>query len=432
MRMRVKVGRVFRKARPARAVGAIFFPAQNLKSPRARSQTIRPDPAHLLVDQDCRHRQSIHTKLNMSSPAEPKRRRLDDDSTSLAGVSFVAQDVSENASSKTPATEGDADEGADLHAQLKVAVERRKEAQDALQRAKHEEESARIRLRIKGEVEFDSLIFVGNDGLSAALAYLTMSELARSELVCRTFRKLSLSSSRLWTSIEKKQRLSNKSASEDARTRVIRYHVASKFARQLEPHISEHQHTGDVCEGCSDFPSELLTSPSPGDYELFVRFSRMNGGNPTLLFEGFVDYHLYRYREPFSRHYPSKLSFNMDDFNLSRWPELDEMFQIEWERNDFDFVDHAMKVLLDVTATVVVVEKTTSEAHLVVGSDDFSYEKEDDHGNRTIYSRSDMCSEIHEGPDRLVYETQDCCLAFKWNKNNSDSRRKFECHVIAY
>ena len=157
----------------------------------------------------------------------------------------------------------------------------------------------------------------------------------------------------------------------------------------------------------------------------------MDGGNPTLLFEGFVDYHLYRYREPFSRHYPSKLSFNMNDFNLSRWPELDEMFQIEWERDDSDFVDHAMKVLLDVTATVVVVEKMTSEAHLVVGSDDFSFEKEDDRGNPTIYSNTDIRSEIHEASSRDVYNTQNCCLAFKWNKNNRDSRRKFEFHMIA-
>ena len=81
----------------------------------------------------------------MSSPAEPKRCRLDDDSTSLAGVSFVAQDVSEEKETMEtdPTVAGDADGDADLHAQLKVAVERRKEAQADLDEAK--ERSARAK-----------------------------------------------------------------------------------------------------------------------------------------------------------------------------------------------------------------------------------------------------------------------------------------------
>ena len=86
----------------------------------------------------------------MSSPAEPKRRRLDDDLASSSGVSFVAQDVSENASAKTKAEPAitdtctalnDADGGSEPHARLKAALERQTEAQDAFLRAKDEEAS---------------------------------------------------------------------------------------------------------------------------------------------------------------------------------------------------------------------------------------------------------------------------------------------------
>ena len=167
----------------------------------------------------------------MSSPAEPKRRRLDDDPTSSNGVSFVAQDVLENASSKLKTEPATGRDDAGLHARLEVALERQKvasnavkEAQAALQSAKDEEKNARLQIRAKGEVEYDSLLFVGNDGLSAALAFLTLPELGRSERVCRAFRMLSLS---LWASIERKLMLPNKSASEDAKTRLIRHHVAS-------------------------------------------------------------------------------------------------------------------------------------------------------------------------------------------------------------
>lgn len=175
----------------------------------------------------------------------------------------------------------------------------------------------------------------------------------------------------------------------------------------------------------------LYNEPLPDNYELFARFSRIDEGGegtPTLLCEGFVHHRLYRYFEPFSEEYPSKLSFNMSDLNLSRWGELRHMLELEWERNDADFVGFSIDyVLRDVTATVVVVEKATLEAHLVVGSDEFTFEKEDDEGNRTIYGTSDMNSEIHDRSNRLVYDTQNCCLALKWIEG---SESKFECHLI--
>lgn len=452
----------------------------------------------------------------MSSPAEPKRRRLDDDLPFSAGVSFPAQDVSENASSTSktePATGGDADEDVDLHAQLKVAVERRKEAQTGLKtlsskeleaknwldhqisyemrelkrehdeeqrelKRKHDEElrqlytrqkadrgnldaknesdraehdriwvhkfegcntklekrkaaemTIRSEIRERGQTEADSLLAVGTDGIAAVLPFLTVLELGRCEITCRAFKML-LQDPAPWSQIEKYQPVTNRSSASDARSRIIRYHIASKFAERLESLVEKHS-TGHFnrCRACSAFPSKLLIDPSPAKYELFVRFSKetRSGRNRILVLEGFVDYRLYNVPRPFSKYYPSQLTFNLDTFDLSSWPSMERVFRQNAGENTNGWMNGAKDALLGLTATIVAVERSTSKTHLVVGSADFDHETEDDNGKITIYATDDMAENPHR-PGYLDFEYS-YCLAFKWD-DERNAERKFECHVI--
>ena len=427
----------------------------------------------------------------MSSPAKPKRRRLGDDSTVSAGVSFVAQDVSENVQSKAKekATAGDA-AGDDLHAKLKASLERQKVASNAVKevedgisnssnelydrlatereeleakysaarrdleakhvaaRAEHlrvwipkrhqaysamektNEEVLRVRdlYRKKGGIEFDSLLFVGNDGIMAVLRFLTAREVGRSQFICRTFRDLLSQNSSLWESVD--HSMHNRStASEDARANVVRHHVVSKFVERLESLLEKHS-TGHFnrCRACSEFPSKLLIDPSPAKYELFVRFSRQTMFGRILLLEGFVDYRLYNPSKPFSGYCTSKLTFNLDTLDLSSWPSMERVFSLNGGRNDNRWRLCAEDALDELTLTVVAVERSTSKAYLVVGSADFDHEAEDDNGKTYFYGKDDMT----EYPHKRWYLDGDYsyCLAFKWD-DERNAERKFECHVIA-
>ena len=454
----------------------------------------------------------------MSSPAEPKRRRLDDDSTSSTGVSFVAQDVSENASSKLktePATGGDADEDVDLHAQLKVAVERRKEAQAGLKtlsskeveaknwldhqmsfemrelkrehneeerelKRKHDEElrqlytrqkadrrnldakhetdraehdniwvpkfegcntklekrkttemTIRSEIRERGQTEADSLLVVGNDGITAILPFLTAPELGRYEMTCRALKRLSQGSAH-WGYLEKYQSVMKRSSASTARMRVVRYHEASKFAKRLEPLFEDHlMYPGDgpECNGCSKFPSKTLTNPSPIEYELFVRFSKMESNDYAVLFEGFIDYELYDAPRPFSSDYPSILSFNMDSFDLSKWSTMETLFRLDGGKENPQLNAAVLDSLEDLIVTVVAVAKSTSRAHLVAGSYEFGHEETDDNGKTTFYTNKDLGVFPHEGRKKSIAGVSMCCLAFKWN-NDRPSSQKFECHLV--
>lgn len=427
----------------------------------------------------------------MSSPAASKRRRLDDDSTSLAGVSFVAQDVPEEKEmmETDPTVAGDADEDPEqLHATFKAAFGRRKEAAAVLKKTHAEELDAAEELRLKlttemeeldkkhaaarrelelkhsaarkehrstwqpklfsargtievadkevmlareelhknGEVEFDSLLSVGNDGIMAVMRFLFTLEIGRSQFICRTFRDLLSQNSSLWESADRSMR-NRSSAVEDARANVVRYHVASKFAERLEPHVGKHLNgiCSERCKGCSAFPSKLLIDPSPAEYELFVRFSRETTNGRILLLEGFVDYRLYNTPQPFSKTFPSKLTFNLDTLDLSSWPSMENLFHLNGGDNSTRWMDFVRDALDDLTATVVALERSTSKAHLVVGSADFDWKNEDDNGKITFYGEDDMGVIPHKfhNADNLY------CLAFKWDdERNAD--RKFECHVI--
>lgn len=175
----------------------------------------------------------------------------------------------------------------------------------------------------------------------------------------------------------------------------------------------------------------MLTNPTPAEYELFVRCSEVESNDDVVFFEGFIDYELYDVPRSFSSRFPSILSFTMDGIDLAKWSAMDELFQFDRGKEHPHWDAAVRESLADLVVTVVAVEKSTSRAHLVVGSDKFDHEEEDDNGKVTFYSQEDSNVFPHEGrkKSRSIAGIPSCCLAFKWNDERPSSR-KFECHIV--
>jgi hypothetical protein len=99
------------------------------------------------------------------------------------------------------------------------------------------------------------------------------------------------------------------------------------------------------------------------DYELFVRFSRTSDNK--LLAEGFTSFEAGREGD-----------LSLDDLDLSNWSELQEISRLAVLHGEqFGDEDHHMTTLrecmINLTAVVVAVNKSTAKACLVAAQNDF-------------------------------------------------------------
>ena len=121
----------------------------------------------------------------------------------------------------------------------------------------------------------------------------------------------------------------------------------------------------------------------------------------------------------------------MDSFDLSKWPDMDTLFRLDGGKEHPQWDVAVQDSLADLIVTVVAEEKSTARAHLVVGSDKFDHEEEDDNGKATFYSQEDLRVFPHEKRTKSIAGTSRLCLAFKWNDERPSSR-KFEFHATVY
>ena len=109
-------------------------------------------------------------------------------------------------------------------------------AQQKLQDFKAKEEAARRDIRAGGEVEFDSLLVVGNDSIMHILGYFDVKALCRCEMVCKAFHRLSAEG---WKDLDKRAG-PNKSIVDSPKQRCVRYASASEYALLMEDLAGDH------------------------------------------------------------------------------------------------------------------------------------------------------------------------------------------------
>jgi hypothetical protein len=284
--------------------------------------------------------------------------------------------------------------GSDINMDSVALFTRAKDRIDAANRelamAQKNMDQVRAQMRSNRVTEPDSLLYLDDHAgvLTAVMEFLTVPDVARCERTCRTLQKRA---KHCWHKLEEDLNLLNDPSkrspgARDARERVIRYHTASNLSRRIGgmgDSISKHlivsglnQYGGiidsrvqDCCkgEGC-DFPEELnfnvFRRDTTNDYELYVRFSRTSDN--YCFAEGFV---------PFRRQDESNLNIILKDMNFSKWPEIVEITRLVKmhvdgaELNNDDLLYECMKEL---TATVIAIDKTSSEASLVLAQSNFA------------------------------------------------------------
>jgi len=259
-------------------------------------------------------------------------------------------------------------------------------AQLELSLAQQNVEDIRKHMRSIGCYEADSLLRLSDGGdnhmLDHFMSYLDIEDIGPCATVCRT---LNNQTAKCWEAFEANllnhESLRSPSA-QSCHQRVVRYHAASTLARQIGAigdNLSRHaviyegrnenyySRVEDHCLGCSlpDLNFDVFREPGvlSDDYELFVRFSRTSDNK--LLAEGFTSFEAGREGD-----------LSLDDLDLSNWSELQEISRLAVLHGEqFGDEDHHMTTLrecmINLTAVVVAVNKSTAKACLVAAQNDF-------------------------------------------------------------
>ena len=263
-----------------------------------------------------------------------------------------------------------------------------------------------------------SMLAIGGDSLVSILSFLDMKDLALVELVCVGMRN---EVQQRYESIDA-QIKSNKSRAKTAKMRAIRLHLASTYAKKMEPLVprhlastedeSDHICTGDRCQ----FPSSLFTNPSPDTHELFVRFAKSSennsAGSPQLIVEGFTKFVLDG----------SRIIFDIGAMDLSTfWPDMRTI--IDWSNDCAPPFIHL--ILKSLVATVVAVPKKGGEAvSLVNGTHNDPTDPHLDHyhlptGSHSYCTTNDL---------RTAPHSRRCNVTFNWEFVWSNGGT-LECHL---
>lgn len=254
-------------------------------------------------------------------------------------------------------------------------------------------EDARQKVRAEGDVEKDSLLIVGEDPLSSVVLFLDPRSLGRCEMTCKILKRLA---AKAWTALGRNASFKGSEIDADARTKVIRYHLASSFARRVEPMISRHcrsspYDTNIGCEGCTSLPTQLCTDlfRHPMDYEVFVRFSKKTDEKePTLLLsQGFVPFALDSDDDT--------VVIDMCDCDLSKWPAMGELLSVEGGREYPQWWDIASDAMGSLMVSIVAVRRSGPAASLAYAMCGFDRVDDPQDGWAVFYTEAAMNVETH-------------------------------------
>ena len=114
----------------------------------------------------------------------------------------------------------------------------------------------------------NSLLVVGNDGISHAVAFLAAKDLCQSEMTCKTLR--AFAGPMLDRLVEEmNEECDHQSEGEGSRTKLLRYHAAKELTEQvrggMSDHVAENLEREEnfrpcKCKGCDSFPLNPRTS----------------------------------------------------------------------------------------------------------------------------------------------------------------------------
>ena len=223
---------------------------------------------------------------------------------------------------------------------------------------RREIEEARAAIRSKGNIETDSLLFIGADLISKVLLYLQPLSMTQLELVCKSFRSASTS---CWLEMDSNVSERDRLDLQCKKTRAIYYWVASKFAEKKAKYLS-HTYFFEVEALRSEgYFRRLLKSEQlrgeVADFHLFVRFDRMT--DYTLLAQGFT--------RPYYDNSKNDLCIALDSFDFTRWPVMKSLLKSDEGNDDRQSIDEQLMrdVFRDVCIVVVALLKRSGDSGIM-------------------------------------------------------------------
>ena len=272
--------------------------------------------------------------------------------------------------------------------------------------------------------ESNSLLVIGDDGISHTVKFLETKELCQSEMTCKSFRMFAAQIlDRLVDDMNNK--CDHPSEGKGSRTKLIRFIAAKEMADQVKEGLKDHLAENLICptfqpcrcRGCDTFPldttMEIFDGKNKSDigsaYEFFftcleaeackfLGFTPMKSNGDTLV----------------GRASPSK------------WLEVNRILSIEEGRMRDLFQMVASSKL---TVIAVAVHKDTNETRLVgAGLNYTGNDAEIDHGypkGFSAFAERDVCHDVHKFTNPNDGDVEHTSVSIFVQQENAQSRPRF-------
>mmetsp|Transcript_29622 Transcript_29622/g.65621 ORF Transcript_29622/g.65621 Transcript_29622/m.65621 type:complete len:366 (-) Transcript_29622:3-1100(-) len=246
------------------------------------------------------------------------------------------------------------------------------------------------------------LLVLANENMNSVVEFLSIEDVGRCEMVSKV--AFSSSARTYWNNLDKGVRPEQRSSADDVMSRVVRHHLASKFAKSNADHIVGVNGIGD--RSFPDLDVDVFNDPER--YELFARFSRR--GPPTRARWRRED----RYRkilEGFVRWTVLELSgdivINMSDLNLKKhWSVMDEVTSLTGDDCTGKAKRIISKEMCGLVLVLVSVRKSDLRTNLVAASVDGFTDHESGRFVRTSTEDDSMPSNRYERTMRQMEVTR--------------------------
>ena len=192
---------------------------------------------------------------------------------------------------------------------------------------RHEIEEARAAIRSKGDIEPDSLLFIGADLISKVLLYLKPRKMFRLGVVCKCFQK---ATHLCLVGMDSMTAECDRADMDCPKARATYYLIASKFAERQFKRISDRRFFTIGCrpyEGLNlvKFYNRNRATERSAEYLFFVRFGKMasygnneNESRSTLLAQGFIRPHFDLEQK--------QIHLGIESFDFMKWPLMASLF----------------------------------------------------------------------------------------------------------
>ena len=269
----------------------------------------------------------------------------------------------------------------------------------------------------------NSLLVIGDDGISHAVKFLAAKELCQSEMTCKSLRMFAAPIlNRLVDDMNKK--CDQLSEGKGSRTKLLRYLAAKEMAENvrggLDDHLSRIHDNGTTleakCRGCdSSFPQSIDNQVFYTDgsgYEFFFCCYEM--GNSDVKFQGFMPTR--GTEEPDCKDEHLTLYNFTGDFPLpvgSKWKEVADFMSVEDTECWFEeeITRNKQRATFEAIATskrsiiAIAIDKRTCRAHFLGAGSDFSIHEQFSPYEAFAFDQASVLCNVHMDSHSIAKDT---------------------------